>query len=117
DHPAKTRTHRVLRREADGMLVLRGDANRQADSSKVSVDDVLGLGVVRVPYVGRPVYWMAEHNWLPVGATALFRGWCVVTAFPGTRTSEDSDTDDQDRPTTGSGTSYLPRHSAPRSSR
>ncbi len=98
DHPSKTRTHRLESREADGKLVLKGDANRQADSSKVSVDDVLGVGVVRVPYVGRPIFWMAEHNWLPLGATALFLGWCVVTAFPGSRRSED---DDQDDPTNG----------------
>ncbi len=89
DHPAKTRTHRLLRREADGMLVLRGDANAQPDSSKVSVDDVLGLGVVRVPYVGRPAYWLAEGNWLALGTTSLFLGWCVITVLPGSRRSED----------------------------
>ena len=59
DHPGKTRTHRLLRRDADGRLVLKGDANRQADSSPVSVDEVQGLGVIRVPFVGRPAYWLA----------------------------------------------------------
>ena len=62
-----------------------------------------GIGVIRVPYVGRPAYWMAERNWLALGATALFLGWCVVTVFPCSRRSEDTPDDDQDRPTSGSG--------------
>src|ERR1700712_1549898 len=45
DHPAKTRTHRVLRRAADGTIVPRGDATPQPDSSHISNDNVLGLGV------------------------------------------------------------------------
>jgi signal peptidase I len=103
DHPDRTRTHRLVRRAADGTLVTKGDANPQADSSHISTADVLGLGVVRVPFVGRPAYWMAEHNWLALGATALFLGWCLVTVLPGSRRSEDTPTDDQDGPSTGSG--------------
>src|SRR3954447_15637394 len=95
DHPAKTRTHRVLRRASDGTIVTKGDANPQADSSHITNDNVLGLGVVRVPYVGRPAYWMAEQNWLALGATALFLGWCTVTVLPGSRRSEDPTDDDQ----------------------
>ena len=98
DHPAKTRTHRVLRRAADGTIVTRGDANPQADSSHISNENVLGLGVVRVPYVGRPAYWLAEQNWLALGATTLFLGWCLVTVLPGSRKAEDTDGDGQDRP-------------------
>ena len=109
DHPSKTRTHRLLSREANGELVLKGDANREADSSRVSVDDVLGLGVIRVPYVGRPAYWMAERNWLALGATTLFLGWCVVTVMPTSRRTKDTTSDDQDRPTPGSGAPRNPR--------
>ncbi len=104
DHPGRTRTHRLQVREADGVLVTKGDANREADSSKVSVDDVLGLGVIRVPFVGRPAYWLAEHNWLALGATTLFLGWAILTALPGSRRPVE-DADDQDGPTTGSGSS------------
>jgi signal peptidase I len=104
DHPSKTRTHRFVRRAADGTIVTRGDANPQADSSHVSNDDVLGLGVVRVPFVGRPAYWMAERNWLALGATTLFLGWCLVSVAPGSRRTEDTKpSDDQKPPTTGSG--------------
>ena len=98
DHPAKTRTHRVLRRAADGTIVTKGDANPQADSSHISNANVLGVGVVRVPWVGRPAYWMAEQNWLALGATSLFLGWCLVTFLPGSRKPEDSDGDDQSGP-------------------
>jgi len=104
DHPGKTRTHRMLRTDADGRIVLKGDANREADSTPVAVEDVLGVGVVRVPYVGRPAYWLAERNWLALGATGLFLGWCVVTVMPGSRREDESDeTDEDDRPTGGEG--------------
>ena len=89
DHPGRTRTHRVLRREVGGVLVLKGDANQDADSTRVPVSDVRGLGVVRVPYVGLPASWLSEGNWMAVGATALFLGWCVVTVLPASRTRED----------------------------
>jgi signal peptidase I len=117
DHPAKTRTHRVLRRAADGTIVTKGDANPQADSSHITNDHVLGLGVVRVPFVGRPAYWMAEQNWLALGATTLFLGWCLVTVLPGSRKPEDTDgadTDDSDKPSTGSRPSRQARSSRPR---
>lgn len=71
DHPGRTRTHRLLRRDDRGRLVLRGDANPQADSTPVAPSEVLGLGVVRVPYVARPVVWTAERAYLPLGLTVL----------------------------------------------
>ena len=104
DHPGRTRTHRLLRREAGGKLVLKGDANPQADSTPVSVDAVLGLGSVRVPYVGRPAYWMAEGNWLGLGATALYLGWCVVTVLPSSGRR-----DDQEKRRPGDGSPRNPR--------
>ncbi len=83
DSPAKTRTHRVLERDSAGQIVTKGDANRDPDSTSVANDAVLGLGVVRVPYVGRPAYWLAEHNFGALGVTFLLLGWCAFTAFPG----------------------------------
>ena len=82
DHPGITRTHRMVRRDAEGLIVTRGDANRQADSSHVSDDAVLGMGVIRVPYVGRPMYWVAERNWLALGSTLALLGLCLYVAFP-----------------------------------
>jgi signal peptidase I len=99
DHHDRTRTHRLLRRAADGTIVTKGDANPQADSSHVSNADVLGLGVLRVPFVGRPAYWVAEHNWLALGATAILLGWVGTSAFAATR--REQAVDDIAPPTSG----------------
>ncbi|MBV9832441.1 MAG: signal peptidase I [Marmoricola sp.] len=98
DHPGRTRTHRVQRLAADGTIVTKGDANPQADSSHVAPGKVLGLGVLRVPFVGRPAYWVAQHNWLGVGATALLLSWAGVSAFAATRRPRrlEDDRDDRD---------------------
>ena len=96
DHPGRTRTHRLLRRAADGTLVTKGDANPQADSSHVSTGDVLGLGVIRVPYVGRPAFWVAEHNWVALGLTGLVLSWVGVSAFAATRREQDDEDDHAD---------------------
>ena len=91
DHHDRTRTHRFVRRAADGTLVTKGDANPQADSSHVTDADVLGLGVLRVPFVGRPAYWMAQRNWLALGATGLLLSWAGMSAFAATRREEDDE--------------------------
>ncbi len=103
DHPEKTRTHRFVRRATDGTLVTRGDANAEADSSHVTDADVLGLGVIRVPFVGRPAYWMAQRNWPALGLTFLLLGWCAVSAFPGKRPESDDADDTDDDQSTGTG--------------
>ncbi len=92
DHPGRTRTHRVLSRDGE-TLVLKGDANQAADSSSFSVDDVQGVGVLRVPYVGLPAYWLAERNWLALGVTGLVLGWCVVGCSLGARRRDDEAAD------------------------
>lgn len=89
DHPEKTRTHRFVRYDADGTIVTKGDANPEADSSHVGAADVLGLGVIRVPFVGRPAYWMAQHNYGALGVTFLLLGIGVISAFPGRPRSQD----------------------------
>jgi signal peptidase I len=82
DHPRRTRTHRLVDRATDGTLVLKGDANPQPDSSHVPVADVLGLAVIRVPFVGRPAYWFARRDFADLAGLGAALGWCVVTAFP-----------------------------------
>lgn len=72
DHPDKLRLHRLERVEADGRLVLRGDANPAADSTPVSPDAVRGVGVLRIPLLGLPGLWWRAGN---IGALA----GCVVT--------------------------------------
>lgn len=101
DHSGRTRTHRFVGRDDTGDLILKGDANREADSSHVVPSTLLGLAMVRVPYVGRPAYWMAAHDWIPVGATGLVLGWCVLLAFPGRR--DDADPGDDGPAPSGGG--------------
>src|SRR5690625_1622360 len=55
----------------DGGLVLRGDANQQEDSAAVAAEDVRGVGVLRVPWVGLPYVWAAEGRYFSVGLAAL----------------------------------------------
>lgn len=63
--------HRYDHQDDDGGLVLRGDANQQQDSAPVAPEDVWGVGVLRVPWVGMPYVWGAEGRAVPVGLTAL----------------------------------------------
>lgn len=63
--------HRYDHADEDGGLVLRGDANQQEDSAPVAAEDVRGVGVLRVPWVGLPYVWAAEGRYAPVGLTVL----------------------------------------------
>jgi signal peptidase I len=79
DHPGRTRTHRFVRVDTHGLLVTRGDANAQADSSHVAPSAVQGVAVLRVPYAARPLLWLRLHDYLPlvaclVATTALLMG-------------------------------------------
>jgi hypothetical protein len=56
DRPGELRLHRLVESTSDG-LRLQGDANAEADSSPVPVEDVHGVGVLLVPAVGSPVLW------------------------------------------------------------
>jgi signal peptidase len=59
-NPARPRTtlvHRVVRINADGSLVTRGDANAGPDSTPVPPSLVRAEPRLRVPYVGLPVLW------------------------------------------------------------
>lgn len=91
DRPGRTRTHRLMRRDSGGRLVLRGDANQQEDSSHVAASRVLGVGVLRVPYVGQPLYWLAERNWAALLALVVSGSWCLLTVLPIPRPSRDGE--------------------------
>ena len=62
DREGALRLHRVDSTAPDGMLVTKGDANASADSSEVPPDDVHGIGVLRVPYIGMPIVWMHDGD-------------------------------------------------------
>lgn len=71
DVVGRTRTHRLVRVDTSDRLVLRGDANGNDDSSPVARDDVIGVGVLRAPAVGRPLVWWHEGHRVRAMATML----------------------------------------------
>lgn len=98
DHHGRTRTHRITRIDDQGRLILRGDANRADDSSPVELDAVHGAGALRVPYVGRPLLWLGQGAYLPLGIFLVLLTWSTVTVMrgtPGSRSDEDDDGDDR----------------------
>jgi signal peptidase I len=98
DHDdGRTRTHRIVRIDEHGDLVLRGDNNPMDDSSPVPLDAVHGVGVLRVPYVGRPLLWLGQHQYVPLGLTLLVLAWAVGTVLggPGTRDDDRDEHDDE----------------------
>ncbi|GAA1436824.1 hypothetical protein GCM10009616_37500 [Microlunatus lacustris] len=71
DRPDRLRMHRFVRVGEDGLLVTRGDANPAEDSSPITVDAVLGVGTLRVPWVALPVVWLRERAWVPLGLSMV----------------------------------------------
>lgn len=63
DHAGRLRLHRFAEFAPDGNLTLRGDANSTNDSTPVAPSAVHGAAVLRVPYVGLPIVWLAEKQW------------------------------------------------------
>jgi signal peptidase I len=70
DYPGRLRLHRLLD-VRHGDLVLKGDANATPDSSYVSAKRLHGVGWLRVPWIGLPVLWMRDHDYLPLALAAL----------------------------------------------
>ncbi|MFW2382397.1 MAG: signal peptidase I [Acidimicrobiales bacterium] len=64
-------THRVVGVERDGDTTIgfrtKGDANPQADTMVVPVDEVVGVARMVVPFAGLPSHWFATSRWLTLG--------------------------------------------------
>ena len=106
DHADHLRLHRYEAAGDSGTLVTKGDANPEADSTAVARSSVLGVGYLRVPFVGLPVVWAAEHRTAPLVVLAagivVLAGTAVV---PAVRTGTDAPT------------GRLPRHGRHRAGR
>lgn len=90
DHAGRLRLHRYVDNAPDGSLILRGDANTANDSTPVSPAAVHGVAVLRVPYVGLPVVWLAEKNWVALGAVAAGISLLTVAAAAGSGAGPDN---------------------------
>jgi signal peptidase len=73
DHPGRLRIHRLIEIRPDGLLVLRGDANKEADSTPVEPSAVRGLARLRIPYIALPAQWL--HN----GQLGFAGSWLLLT--------------------------------------
>ncbi len=83
DHPDRLRLHRFVGVDDDGRLVTRGDANTSDDSSLVDLGAVLGIGTLRVPWIGSPVVWLREGRWLSLGLVAAGLAVALAVAASG----------------------------------
>jgi len=63
DQAGHLRLHRYHDNGRAGQIVTKGDANPTADSTPIGRDAVIGVGFLRVPYVGSPFVWAANHQY------------------------------------------------------
>lgn len=69
DHRGRLRMHRFVRVDDQGRIVTKGDANPNEDSTPITPEAILGVGVLRVPYIGLPIVWAREAQWSRVAGT------------------------------------------------
>jgi signal peptidase I len=81
NHPGHLITHRIVKVNPDGTLVTKGDHNHDNDPQSLAVANVKGRAVLRVPYVGRPVVWIIDRDWIPLGLTTVLLVGVVHTAL------------------------------------
>ncbi len=56
------RIHRIVERVGSGYRT-KGDANPTADGELVAVDQINGVGVMVVPFIGVPSLWLDGERW------------------------------------------------------
>jgi signal peptidase I len=66
DMPGQLRLHRFDKTGTDGQIITKGDANPAADSTPIARSAVHGVAFIRVPYVGVPVMWLRDGEYLRV---------------------------------------------------
>lgn len=79
DHAGTLRLHRFDSLNSDGTLTTKADANPAADSTHISRSAVEGVGYLRVPLIGTPILWAADHRTGPL--VALGSGLVLVAGL------------------------------------
>jgi signal peptidase I len=69
--PGHLLMHRVVKRDANGSLITKGDANASADRIPVPPSAVRGVARLRVPLAGLPVLWLRTGQGVPLAALGL----------------------------------------------
>ncbi len=94
-NPGRQILHRVERIDEDGKLVTRGDANRSSDSTHIHPSAVEGMGRLRVPYVGLPVFWQMHGDNIRLVLVALvLSGAAIFVVLDGVGRANDDEDDE-----------------------
>ncbi|MBT1623188.1 S24/S26 family peptidase [Curtobacterium flaccumfaciens pv. oortii] len=98
DQPGHLRMHRYVEDGPGGTLVTKGDANLQQDSTPLERSAVHGVAFLRIPFVGAPILWLRQGEWVKVvvlalGLTALL-ALCTVDGSLRRLTAVDDDGSD-----------------------
>lgn len=71
ERPGSTKTHRVIAINDDGTMTTKGDANPNADTAPLRIEDVRGLGRLLVTFAGLPMVWMHTGQYFYLGLFLL----------------------------------------------
>ncbi|MBF4614200.1 S24/S26 family peptidase [Curtobacterium sp. VKM Ac-1376] len=71
DQPGHLRMHRYVEDGPRSTLITKGDANPQQDSTPLERSAVHGVAFLRIPFVGAPIRWIREGEWVQVVMLAL----------------------------------------------
>lgn len=85
--PDRLLSHRVTDVRSDGSLITQGDANSDADSTPIPPEFYLGTARLRIPWIGLPVMWWREDQYVPIALAVAATAGLVVVAVPKTRTT------------------------------
>jgi signal peptidase len=77
--------HRVVRYDAAGRPVTRGDANPTEDNPSVSPDRVLGEVRLVVPAIGMPMVWSHQDRYAPIAGAAALTWLAILVVVRGRR--------------------------------
>ncbi|MFV0526867.1 MAG: signal peptidase I [Acidimicrobiales bacterium] len=78
-------THRIVEVTDEGTMVTKGDANAQADTDNIAVDEIIGVGRVVVPLVGLPSYWVHTGDWAAIALLGVVDAAALWVRRPETR--------------------------------
>jgi signal peptidase I len=93
DRRESYKTHRVVALNADGTMTTQGDANPTPDSTRITMDDVRGLGRLLVSFAGLPYVWARSGQWLLL---LLFLASLVASAVVVSRDRDEDEVDPDD---------------------
>jgi signal peptidase len=73
--------HRLRRYDTSGKVVTKGDANRVDDYPAIDPGQVVGQVRLLVPFVGLPMLWWQQQEWVRLGALAALSWSSLVLAL------------------------------------